>query len=327
MVVLSGMRPTGKLHLGHLYGALDMWVKLQKENDCIFFVADFHALTTEYKDPSKIKEYTEEMIIDWLCVGIDPKKSIVFVQSHVLEHAELHLLFSMITPLGWLYRNPTYKEQMTELKEKDLRTYGFLGYPVLQAADILIYKAEKVPVGLDQVPHLELTREIARRFNHLYKEIFPLPEPILTEFAKIPGTDGKKMSKSYGNAIYLSDSEDELKSKVMNMFTDPKRARKTDPGTPETCAVWQYHRLFSEEDEVLQIQRDCKSAKIGCVDCKKRVYMRMKEALSPFREKRIYFERHRSDLLDIISFGRERARTLAKSTISEVREALSFLRR
>ena len=231
--VLSGMRPTGRLHLGHLHGTLGSWVKLQDEYKCFFFVADWHALTSEYENTGIIKDSTQDMVIDWLSAGIDPEKSILFIQSRILEHAELHLLLSMIVPLPWLERNPTYKEQQEEMSNKDLATYGFLGYPVLQAADIIIYKAHKVPVGKDQVPHLELTREIVRRFNYLYKNVFPEPDQILTEMSKVLGIDRRKMSKSYNNAIYLADSPEEIKTKVSQMITDPQRKRRNDPGNPD----------------------------------------------------------------------------------------------
>jgi len=236
--VVSGMRPTGNLHLGHLHGALKQWLQLQDQYECFYFIADWHALTSEYKDPSLIKESTPEILIDWLAVGLDPEKSTLFLQSWVKEHAELHLLLSMITPIGWLERNPTYKDQQEELKDKDLGTYGFLGYPVLQAADILIYKAKYVPVGKDQLPHLEITREIARRFNYLYGDLFPEPQALLTESPYVPGTDGRKMSKSYNNAIYLSDPPELVAQKISLMFTDPQRGRRTDPGRPELCPVF-----------------------------------------------------------------------------------------
>jgi tryptophanyl-tRNA synthetase (EC 6.1.1.2) len=267
--VVSGMRPTGKLHLGHYYGALKNWVPLQDTYECFYFVADWHALTTEYAHPQIIKESIHDMVIDWLALGIHVPKSAIFIQSSLPEHAELHLMFSMITPLSWLERNPTYKEQEQELKDKDIHTHGFLGYPVLQAADILIYKAHKVPVGIDQVPHLELTREIGRRFNFLYREIFPLPDALLTETPKILGIDGRKMSKSYNNALFLSDPPEIIKEKVSQMFTDPDRKRKTDPGNPDICNVFTLHKLYSHHDDVAMINRDCRVAKIGCVECKR----------------------------------------------------------
>jgi len=255
------MRPTGKLHLGNLHGALTNWKRLQEEYECFFFVADWHALTSEYQETNFIKEFIWEMLIDWLSVGLDPNKSTLFIQSKLPEHAELHLIFSMITPIPWLERNPTYKEQIKELVEKDLNTYGFLGYPVLQAADILIYKANFVPVGVDQLPHVEITREIARRFNYLYKEVFPIPEPILTEMPKILGIDGRKMSKSYHNAIYLSDPPKVIREKTLQMFTDKTRLRKTDPGHPDICNVFSFHKLYTSPEKVSQIEEDCKKAR------------------------------------------------------------------
>ena len=241
--VLSGMRPSGKLHLGHFHGVLENWLRLQKEHECLFFVADWHALTTEYNNPSNIQDNIKEMVIDWLSCGIDPDKSTIFLQSAVKEHAELHLLLSMITPLSWLERNPTYKEQLEEVKDKDLHTYGFLGYPVLQTADIIIYKADMVPVGIDQAPHLELSREITRRFNFLYGKIFPEPQTLLTETPKLLGTDGRKMSKSYNNAIFLSDPPAVIEKKILPMMTDPARQRRTDKGNPELCPVYFLHKI------------------------------------------------------------------------------------
>jgi tryptophanyl-tRNA synthetase len=262
-VILSGMRPTGPLHIGHLFGALKNWKKLQDEGyNCFYMIADYHALSTEYSNPGKIKEYVEEIAIDFISSGLDPEKSTIFIQSLVPEHTELHLIFSMFVPLGWLERNPVYKEQVEEIYDKDLHTYGFLGYPVLQAADILIYKAELVPIGQDQIPHLELTREIARRFNYLYGYTFPEPQALLTETPKIPGIDGRKMSKSYNNAIYLKDSPEEIKNKVSKMFTDPKRIYRKDPGHPQTCPVFLYHKIFNE-NRVGEIESDCKNATIG----------------------------------------------------------------
>ncbi len=275
--ILSGMRPTGKLHLGNLQGALKNWVDLQNDgcHDCFYFVADWHALTSDYSTPDQIRENSLDMVIDWLSAGLDPEKSTLFVQSAVKEHAELYLLLGMITPLSWLERNPTYKEMREELTGKDLSTYGFLGYPVLQAADIIIYKGQGVPVGVDQLPHVELTREIARRVNFLYREIFPVPDPLLTEVPKLLGIDGRKMSKSYGNSIYICDEGDELKTKVSSMFTDPQRMRRKDPGNPDICNVYSFHQLYPEDGEVAQIAVDGRTAGIGCTDCKKRLYERM----------------------------------------------------
>ncbi len=266
--VLSGIQPSGKLHLGNLVGAISNWVKLQDKYDCHYFIADLHALTTGYADTDKLKANVMDVAIDMLSAGLDPEKSTLFIQSDIPEHSELHLMFSMITPLPWLERIPTYKSQIAELKEKDLGTYGFLGYPVLQAADILIYKADYVPVGQDQLPHLEFTREIARRFNHLYKEIFPIPEDLLTEAAVLPGLDGRKMSKSYGNIIAISDPPEVVARRVGEAVTDPARVKKGDKGHPDICVIYAYHKLFNKE-EAKRIKVDCSGAKIGCVECKK----------------------------------------------------------
>ncbi len=283
------MRPTGKLHLGNLHGALENWVELQNNDvyDCFYFVADWHALTSDYKDTSAINENIVDMVIDWLSVGLDADKSTIFIQSKIKEHAELFLILSMITPLSWLERNPTYKEMKIELKDRDLSTFGFLGYPVLQAADIIMYKAYGVPVGVDQLPHVELTREIARRFNFLYRDIFPVPEPLLTEVPKLLGVDGRKMSKSYENSIYLSDRGDILRDKVTSMFTDPQRMRKNDPGRPEICNVFAFHAIYSPPAEVSEIEEDCRKAAIGCVQCKKRLAARVLEGLKLFTIARI----------------------------------------
>lgn len=270
--VLSGMRPTGKLHLGHLVGALDNWVRLQDQYDCYFFVADWHALTTDYAETSNVKQNIMEMMYDMLAAGLDPEKAVLFIQSHVPQHAELHLLLSMITPLGWLERVPTYKEQRENIKDKDLGTYGFLGYPVLQSADILMYKADYVPVGEDQVPHIELTREIARRFNMFYagkrEYVLPEPQPLLTSMPKLPGTDGRKMSKSYGNAILLSEPEPEIRQKLKTMVTDPARVRRTDPGNPQVCPVYSLHKIFSSQETIANVEKGCTTASIGCIECK-----------------------------------------------------------
>ena len=322
--VLSGMRPTGKLHLGNLHGALDNWRRLQDEYECFFFVADLHALTTEYQNSAPIRDYTQEILIDWLSAGLDPKKCTIFVQSKVPEHTQLHLIFSMITPLPWLERNPTYKEQQKELVEKDINTYGFLGYPVLQAADILIYKAQVVPVGIDQLPHIELTREIARRFNHLYRPVFPIPEPLLTEMPKILGIDGRKMSKSYNNAIYLSDPPEVIKEKVSRMFTDPSRLRRYDPGNPNICNVFSFHKLYTPTDVVEDIKRDCPLAKIGCVDCKKILAQNLIKGLSYHQERRQYYLMHSKELDDILQWGISYARKEAQATLEEVKDAVSI---
>jgi len=323
--ILSGMRPTGKLHLGNLHGALANWVDLQnKDYECFYFVADWHALTSDYAETGAIRENSFDMVIDWLSVGLDPRKSTLFVQSAVKEHAELFLLLSMITPLPWLERNPTYKEMRTELADKDLSTFGFLGYPVLQAADILIYKAFGVPVGVDQLPHVELTREIARRFNYLYREIFPIPEPLLAEVPKLLGIDGRKMSKSYDNAIYLSDRGNALKKKIESMFTDPQRMRKTDAGNPDICNVFTFHGIYSTPEEVGQINRDCRAAAVGCVECKKRLYAKLSESLKPIHERQDHYRGNPGEVRDIIEDGNKRARSIASATMGEVRDAVKI---
>ncbi len=323
--IVSGMRPTGKLHLGHFHGVLSSWLELQDDHECFFFAADWHALTTEYANPGFVRESIDDLFLDWLSVGIDPEKCVMFRQSAILEHAELHLLLSMLTPVPWLERNPTYKDQLEELKEKELNTYGFLGYPILQAADIVIYKANAVPIGLDQLPHLELTREIVRRFNFLYKkEVFPEPDAMLTKTSKLLGTDGRKMSKSYGNAIYLSDSGDEVKQKLSTMFTDPHRLRRTDPGNPDICAIFTMHKLYSPAGEVEEIDRECRKAGIGCVDCKKRLIERLNDALEPIREKRAVYAADQKRVKQIVSDATEKARDIAKKTMEEVREAVGI---
>jgi tryptophanyl-tRNA synthetase len=320
--VLSGMRPTGKTHVGHLHGILENWRDLQDEYECFYFAADWHALTSEYKNTALIKESLTEMIIDWLSVGIDPRRSTLFVQSWVKEHAELHLLLSMITPLGWLERNPTFKEQQDELAEKEISTYGFFGYPVLQAADILMYKGDYVPVGKDQLPHLEITREIARRFNYLYRETFPTPEALLTEVPNLVGTDGRKMSKSYNNAIYLSDSEAVLVAKIEQMVTDPQRAYRKDPGDPDVCGLFPYHRIYADPTVVQQINTECRRAGIGCRECKQILIKRVGDFLAPIQDKRQYYLTHRGEVEEIIKQGTGRARELAQHTMIEVRDVM-----
>lgn len=323
--VVSGMRPTGRLHLGHFHGVISNWLELQEQHECFFFAADWHALTTEYANPGFVKESIDDLFLDWLSVGISPEKCVMFRQSAILEHAELHLLLSMLTPVPWLERNPTYKDQLEELKEKELNTYGFLGYPVLQAADIIIYKAHTVPIGLDQLPHLELTRDIARRFNFLYtKEVFPEPEALLTKTPKLLGTDGRKMSKSYGNAIYLSDSRDEVRQKVSTMFTDPQRLRRHDPGNPDVCAIFSLHKLYSPTVDVDEIDRECRNAGIGCVDCKKRLIERLNNALDPIRDKRSIYLADMEGVRNIISDATEKARGIARKTMEEVRSAIGI---
>ena len=392
--VLSGMRPTGRLHLGHYHGVLKNWLDLQNEFECFFFVADWHALTTQYDDPTQIPESIREMLIDWLAAGIDPKAATLFIQSRVMEHAELHLLLSMITPVGWLERVPTYKDQQEKLKEKDLATYGFLGYPLLQAADILIYKAGRVPVGEDQVAHVELTREIGRRFNHIYgrepdfevkaeeakhkmgkkdakhfdqmrrayqekgdgealaaaralleaqanlavadrerlfgylegsgRVILPEPVPLLTKASKMPGLDGQKMSKSYGNTIALRDEPAAVEKAMRTMPTDPARVRRTDPGDPEKCPVWQFHQIYSNQGVQDWAQQGCRSAGIGCLDCKRPVIDAVLAELAPMQERMREFTAQ-PDLIDrIIAAGCERARVVARETMVEVRQAMSL---
>jgi len=323
--ILSGMRPTGHLHLGNLHGALVNWLQLQEEYECFFFIADWHALTTDYASPTSIKENTYQMVIDWLSVGLDPEKCTMFIQSEIKEHAELYLLLGMITPLAWLERNPTYKEIQNELQQKDLATYGFLGYPVLQAADIVIYRAHGVPVGKDQLPHVELTREIARRFNFLYKQsVFPIPEPLLTETPLLPGLDNRKMSKSYDNCIYISESNEETLLKVSGMFTDPQRARRSDPGNPEICPVFAYHNLYNNPERIEKIREGCKTAQIGCVECKKEMGDKLVAAMTPMRERRHYYESHPEKVREVIEDGISKATKEARITIEKVRQALTL---
>lgn len=318
------MRATGALHMGNYLGALKNWVEMQAQYDCCFFVADWHALTSDYENPEKMGSHVNEILLDWLGAGLDPEQCTMFIQSKVPEHAELYLILSMITPVPWLERNPTYKDQIVQLNNKDLSTFGFLGYPVLQAADIIMYKAHKVPVGVDQVPHLEITREIARRFNFLYGPVFPEPEAILTQTPKILGIDRRKMSKSYGNAIYLSESETEIKKKVMQMVTDPQRLRRKDPGNPDICNVFEFHKLYTDQSTTEQIDGQCRSAGIGCVDCKKVMATNLIQSLGPISEKRHYFQDHPEMVRDIIETGSEKARRVALQTMTEVREAIKI---
>jgi tryptophanyl-tRNA synthetase len=321
--MLSGMRPTGALHLGNYFGALENWIRLQNEYNCYFFIADWHALTTGYEDTSKIKTNIDDMIIDWLSAGLDPEKCTFFLQSSIKEHAELHLLFSMSTPLTWLYRCPTYKDQLSQLKEKNIATYGFLGYPNLQAADILIYKAAAVPVGEDQVPHVELTREIARRFNFLFEEVFPEPTAVLTKAKVLPGTDGRKMSKSYNNTIALSDDPETVRKKVMTMLTDPARIKKDDLGHPEVCTVFAFHKVFNEEG-VQETESLCKSGGIGCVQCKKNLAAKMSGTLTPIYEKRQDLLKKPGYIREVIENGNVNARKTAQKTMVEVRKAMKI---
>lgn len=322
------MRPTGKLHLGNLHGALNNWVNLQnqEQNECFYFVADWHALTSDYKDTSEISGFTTDMIIDWLGAGLDPSRSTLFLQSGVKEHTELFLILSMITPLAWLERNPTYKEMREELSDRDLSTAGFLSYPVLQAADIIMYKADGVPVGVDQLPHVELTREIARRFNFLFREVFPIPEPLLTDVPKLLGMDGRKMSKSYDNSIYLRDRGKDLSRKILSMFTDPERKTKRDPGRPHLCNVFAFHGIYTAPEEVAQISEDCKKAVIGCVECKGRLAKAIAEGMAPIHETQDHYLNNIDEVQDILAEGTSRAQRVARITMDEVREALKIYR-
>src|SRR5882724_11240939 len=351
--VLSGMRSTGKLHLGNYVGALENWVRMQEQYDCFFFIADWHALTTDYADTSHIKENSIEVLLDWLAAGLDPEKCVMFIQSHVPAHAELHLLLSMITPLGWLERVPTYKEQRENIKEKDLGTYGFLGYPVLQSADILIYKADFVPVGEDQVAHVELTREIARRFNGLYgsmkadpfhepgmppglpaskvygtgiilEGVFPEPQALLTPAPKLPGTDGRKMSKSYGNMILLTDPEPVVRQKLKTMVTDPARVRRTDPGNPDLCPVGDLHKIFSDQPTMAKVNEGCRSAGIGCIECKGWAADALVKILNPMQERRKKYEDNPRLAWDILEAGAGKARVAAARTMDEVRDSMGM---
>ncbi|MEI6207982.1 MAG: tryptophan--tRNA ligase [Desulfuromonadales bacterium] len=322
--VVSGMRPTGKLHIGHYHGVLENWVRMQDSYDCFFFVADWHSLTTEYADTSGIAESTREMVLDWVAFGLDPAKSVVFRQSLVPHHSELNLILSMVTPVSWLERCPTYKEMQDNLETKDLSTFGFLGYPVLMAADIILYKANLVPVGHDQLPHLEITREIARRFNHLFGSVFPEPEALLTETPKLLGLDGRKMSKSYGNSIYLSDTAEDTSKKVMSMVTDTERVRRVDPGDTERCVAFNLHRIYVPQEKLDEIIPACKSAAIGCVECKKILAGCINERLSPFRARRDELTVNPRFVDDILADGSSRASQISDAVMAEVRTALKF---
>ncbi|BCB97331.1 tryptophan--tRNA ligase [Dissulfurispira thermophila] len=322
--VLSGMQASGKLHLGNLVGALKNWVDLQDKYDCFYFVADWHALTTGYANPASIKENTNDLLINFIAAGLNPDKSTIFIQSMVPQHAELHLLLSMITPIGWLERVPTYKEKQEQLKDRDLSTYGFLGYPVLQTADIIIYRAKFVPVGIDQFPHLEISREIARRFNYLYKEVFPEPEGLLTEFPKVLGLDGRKMSKSYDNAIYLSDSPEIVEQKIRTMMTDPARKRRTDKGEPELSPVYHLHKIFSSKEELDEIAHGCKTAGIGCIDCKKILIKNVFAYMEPIWKKRNELISNPDSVLEIAQKGSEKAGKVAEETMKLVRDAMGL---
>jgi tryptophanyl-tRNA synthetase len=318
------MRPTGPLHLGNLMGALENWVRLQDSHECFFSIVDWHSLTTDYADPSEIRQNVIEVAADWLAAGLDPTRSTLFVQSLVPEHAELHLLLSMVVPVPWLERVPTYKEQQQQLTGRDLSTYGFLGYPVLQTADIIIYRADAVPVGEDQAAHVELTREIVRRFNHLYGEVFPEPKTLLTEAKRIPGTDGRKMSKSYGNAIYMKDDPDTVRQKIRPMVTDPARKRRTDPGDPDVCPVFDLHRAFSSEETRSWAAEGCRTAGIGCLDCKAKLIDHMLERLAEVHARRPEFASRPDTVWDTLLEGSKRARVVAQATMGEVRSAMKI---
>lgn len=317
-VVLSGMRPSGPLHLGHWVGALSNWVKLQDQYECYFEIATWHALTTEYENPYELKEWIKEMLVDWISAGLDPQKCVMFNQSDVKEHAELHLLLSMLVPVPWLERVPTYKEQQREIANRDLSTYGFLGYPLLQTADIIIYKAKWVPVGEDQVPHVELAREIVRKFNNFYGDTFPEPQVYLTPVPRLPGTDGRKMSKSYGNAILLKDSPEDVERKILPMVTDTKRKRRTDPGEPEDCPVYDYHKVFSFLEERAEIEKGCRNAGIGCIDCKKILIKNLKKFMDPIRERRENLLKTSGVVEEILKSGAQKAQMKASQTMEEV---------
>jgi tryptophanyl-tRNA synthetase len=320
--IVSGMRPTGKLHLGHFHGVLSNWLELQSKFQCFFFAADWHSLTTEYANTDGIKDSINEMVLDWLAFGIDPEQSVIFEQSMVPQHAELNLILSMITPVAWLERNPTYKEMQENLETKDLSTFGFLGYPVLMASDIILYKAGRVPVGQDQIPHLEITREIARRFNHLYGNVFPEPAALLTETPKVLGLDGRKMSKSYGNAIFLSDDEETTRKKVLSMVTDTNRVYKKDPGEPDRCIAFTLHSLYVPQEKREEIVVACRGAELGCVDCKKILAGCMIDTLAPFRAKRIELAEQEGLVRQVLTEGSRKAEVAAKETMAEVRAAL-----
>jgi tryptophanyl-tRNA synthetase len=322
--ILSGMRPTGALHLGNYMGALENWVRLQDRYECFFSVVDWHSLTTDYARPGEVRENVIEVATDWLAAGLDPKRSTLFIQSLVPQHAELHLLLSMIVPVPWLERVPSYKEQQQNLEGKDLSTYGFLGYPVLQTADIIVYKADAVPVGEDQAPHIELAREIVRRFNNFYGEVFPEPQTLLTEAKRIPGTDGRKMSKSYGNAIYLKDDPETVKQKLRPMLTDPARKRRTDPGDPDKCPVFDLHRAFSPVETREWAAAGCRSAGIGCLDCKAKLSEHMLETLAGVHARRPELAARRDTVWDILLQGSKRARSVAEATMQEVRAAMKI---
>src|SRR5438270_2672163 len=322
--VVSGMRPTGRLHLGHYHGAVKNWIEISRKAECFFFSADWHALTSEYKDTSGIGEAQREMFADWVAAGLDPERCTLFIQSHVKQHAELYLLLAMVAPLGWLERVPTYKEQQEQLKEKDLNTYGFLGYPVLQTADVALYGADAVPVGQDQVAHLELSREIVRKFNHHYGHVLVEPHPYLTDVPKILGLDGRKMSKSYGNAVELGEDPESARKRIMVAVTDPARKRRHDPGHPEICPIYHLHRAYSSPERVEFVDKECRSAGIGCVDCKKMLLESLLPVLEKHRAARQELERNPGRVDDLVRLGTEKARGIAEQTMVKVRAAMKL---
>lgn len=323
-IIMSGMRPTGKLHLGNYFGALENWVKLQEQYKSYHAIVDWHALTTAYEDTSQLQDNIMDVALDWLSAGLNPDKCSIYVQSDVKEIAELFLLLSMLTPVSWLERCPTYKDQLKQLEGRNIANFGFLGYPCLMATDILVFKAKYVPVGEDQVPHLEMSREIARRFNIIYGDTFPEPDALLTEAKVLPGVDGRKMSKSYENAIYLSDTPQEIRSKVGNMITDPKRIRKDDPGSPDVCSVYSFHKIFSQLADIEDTAQMCKSGTIGCVACKKKMAQNLTAFLEPIRSKREQLEAHPDTVRDILNEGAKKARETAVVTLEEVREKMNL---
>ncbi|HSN14354.1 MAG TPA: tryptophan--tRNA ligase [Anaeromyxobacteraceae bacterium] len=323
-IVVSGMRPTGRLHLGHLNGALSNWVKLQEENDCFFFSADWHALTTNYQQTETLKQMEREMFVDFIAAGIDPQRSTLFMQSKIKEHAELYLLLGMITPLGWLERCPSYKETRENITDRDLALYGFLGYPVLMTADIIMYKATRVPVGADQVAHLELSREIVRKFNSHYGPVFPEPQPLLTEAAKVVGIDGRKMSKSYGNSIDLGEPADSTTKKIMGAVTDPARKRRQDPGNPDVCGIFYLHKIYSTPETIGWADRECRVAGIGCVDCKKKLLERLLPEQEKMRERREQLLARPQEVEELVELGNSKARAVAQRTMEDVRAAMKL---
>jgi tryptophanyl-tRNA synthetase len=323
--ILSGMQPSGQLHLGNYFGALKNWIELQDEYDCYYFIADWHSLTSLYENPGRIKAFSYEVAVDWLSSGLDPEKCTLFIQSRIPEHAELHLILSMMVPVPWLERNPTYKEKQTENSAVDMSSYGFLGYPVLQTADIVLYKAHYVPVGIDQAPHLELSREIVRRFNSLYNtKLFIEPDAKISEIPKLGGVDGRKMSKSYNNAIYLSDSEEDVKAKIKIMLTDPQRQRRNDPGNPDVCNLYPFHKIYSPKDMQEEVNAACRTAGIGCTDCKKKLMETMTAGMRPHMEKRKDIVAKPKEVHEILEAGTQKARKVAQATLQEAKDVMGI---